>query len=63
MLTTRHVVAEVERLAAESGFGYVQVIVAGGRIVRIDRCVQIKATGVAAKTSCAVAAQAAVEPN
>jgi len=43
-LTPRDVAQEVERLAADSGFGYVHVVVAGGRIARIDRCVQIKGT-------------------
>jgi len=43
VLTSQDVADEIERLAAESGYGYVQVIVAGGRIERIDRCVQVKA--------------------
>ena len=43
VLTSKDVAAEVDRLAAESGFGYVHVVVAGGRIERIDRCVQMKA--------------------
>jgi len=42
-LTPSDVAREVERLAAESAFGYVHVIVAEGRIERIDRCVQTKA--------------------
>ena len=62
-MTSQDVAREVERLAAEAGFGYVHVIVADGRIQRIDRCVQIKATGIAPKTSRAVTAQAAAEPN
>jgi len=43
VLTAQDVAEEVERLAAESGYGYVQVIMTGGRIERIDRCVQTKA--------------------
>ena len=43
MLTARDVAQEVERLAADAGFGYVHMVVSGGRIERIDRCVQIKA--------------------
>jgi len=43
ILTPSDVAQEVERLTADSGFGYVHVIVADGRIDRIDRCVQIKA--------------------
>jgi ABC-type molybdate transport system substrate-binding protein len=43
VLTARDVAQEVERLAADAGFGYVHVVVSGGRIERIDRCVQIKA--------------------
>jgi len=42
MLTANDVAQEVERVATDSGFGYVHVIVAAGRIERIDRCVQIK---------------------
>ena len=34
---------EIRHLVAESRFGYVQVIVADGRIERIDCCRQIKA--------------------
>ncbi len=41
--SSQDVAQEVERLAADSGFGYVHVVVAGGRIERIDRCVQMKA--------------------
>jgi hypothetical protein len=63
VLTSQDVAREVERLATEPGFGYVHVVVADGRIQRIDRCVQIKATGIAPKTSRAVTAQAAAEPN
>jgi hypothetical protein len=62
-LTTQDVVREIERLAAESGFGYVHVIVSEGRIQRIDRCVQMKAAVVAANASRAVAARVAAEPN
>jgi len=62
-LTSQDVAREVERLAAEAGFGYVHVIVADGRIQRIDRCVQIKANGTAPKTSHTVAAVAAAESN
>ena len=44
-LTPKDVAQEVERLAAESEYGYVHVVVARGRIERIDRCVQIKGAG------------------
>jgi len=43
VLTSKDVAAEVDRLAADAGFGYVHVVVADGRIERIDRCVQMKA--------------------
>ena len=49
VLTAKDVAQEVERLAAESGFGHVQVVVANGRIERIDRCVQIKAAAKAVR--------------
>jgi hypothetical protein len=62
VLTSQDVAREVERLESESGFGWVQVIVADGRIQRIDRCVQVKATGIAPKAS-RVGAQATAEPN
>jgi hypothetical protein len=39
------VVLEIERVRAESGYGHVRVIIADGRIERIDRCVQIKPAG------------------
>lgn len=42
-LTTVDVDREIERLLADTGFGYIHVIVADGRIERIDRCVQTKA--------------------
>jgi hypothetical protein len=63
VLTSQDVAREVERLATESAFGYVHVIVAGGRIERIDSCRQIKATGIAAKAPRTVTAQVAAEPN
>jgi hypothetical protein len=43
VLTAKDVAEEVERLVAASRFGYVHVIVADGRIERIDCCRQIKA--------------------
>jgi hypothetical protein len=60
-LTAKDVAAAVERVAADTGFGYVHVIVAGGRIERIDRCVQIKAARADAEPSRQLALQGARE--
>jgi hypothetical protein len=62
-LTSQDVAREVERLAAEHGHGYVHVIVSDGRVQRIDRCVQIKATGIAPTKSRGLTPRVSAEYN
>ena len=63
VLTAQDVAEEVERVTAESGFGYVHVIVAAGRIERIDRCVQIKTARAGAGRPRCLALQGAAEAD
>ena len=63
VLTAQDVAEEVERLATESAFGYVHVIVADGRIERIDRCVQTKAARPGRRGSVPIALQRAAESS
>lgn len=43
-ITPAHVLGEIERVVSESGFGYVFVLITDGRVERVDRCVQKKAS-------------------
>ena len=63
VLTAQDVAEEVERLAAESGYGYVHVIMADRRIERIDRCVQTKAARPGRRRSVPIALQGAAESD